>query len=220
MWYFYILKCADGTLYSGISNNLEHRYKMHNSGKGAKYTRSRRPVKLIYFESFRSRLRVMRREWEVKTFSRKKKESLIKTKNVEQIARALIFKNGFLLVAHEKGAANTFLPGGHIEAGESPEEALKRELYEELKLLPAPGVFKEILHHSYTDNRIRKHEVNYLCRAELPGDCFVSHEEHLEFFLVKATKKELKKCNLKPPGLRAIAAAACKKGRKNSNEKQ
>ena len=75
--YTYILRCADGTYYCGWNNNLDRRLKAHNEGKGAKYTRSRRPVALVYYEAFSTKEEAMRREYEIKQLPRKKKEELI-----------------------------------------------------------------------------------------------------------------------------------------------
>ena len=75
--YTYILQCADGTYYCGWTNNLDRRLKAHNEGKGAKYTRSRRPVALVYYEAFYTKDEAMRREYEIKQLPRKKKEELI-----------------------------------------------------------------------------------------------------------------------------------------------
>lgn len=75
--YTYILRCADGTYYCGWTNNLDRRLKAHNEGKGAKYTRSRRPVALVYYEVFSTKEEAMRREYEIKQLPRKKKEELI-----------------------------------------------------------------------------------------------------------------------------------------------
>lgn len=74
--YTYILECSDGTLYCGWTNNLENRVKTHNSGKGAKYTRSRLPVKLVYFEEYETKQEAMRREYEIKHMRRKDKQRL------------------------------------------------------------------------------------------------------------------------------------------------
>ena len=60
--YVYIVECADGTLYSGWTNDLEKRIAAHNAGDGAKYTRSRRPVKLRYYETFEEKSKALRRE--------------------------------------------------------------------------------------------------------------------------------------------------------------
>ncbi len=67
MNYTYILKCGDGSLYTGWTNDLERRIKCHNAGKGAKYTKSRLPVELAYYESFGTKKEAMQREWEIKT---------------------------------------------------------------------------------------------------------------------------------------------------------
>lgn len=78
MYYVYILKCCDGTLYTGYTNNIEKRLRTHNIGKGAKYTRSRLPVRLIYFEQYQSKQKSMKREYEIKQLPRSKKLKLIK----------------------------------------------------------------------------------------------------------------------------------------------
>ncbi|MBU3965361.1 GIY-YIG nuclease family protein [Patescibacteria group bacterium] len=79
MYYLYILKCADKTLYTGITVNLQRRTKEHNSSNlGAKYTRSRRPVKLVYSKKFRSRSTACLEEARIKTLSRKEKLEMIK----------------------------------------------------------------------------------------------------------------------------------------------
>lgn len=75
--YVYILCCADGTFYTGWTTHLEERVKTHNQGKGAKYTRNRRPVKLLYWEEYSDRREAMRREAAIKKMSRKQKEELI-----------------------------------------------------------------------------------------------------------------------------------------------
>ncbi|MCK4223607.1 MAG: GIY-YIG nuclease family protein [candidate division Zixibacteria bacterium] len=76
-WYFYILRCADSSFYSGITNNLEERLKEHNTGVGAKYTKTRLPVKLIYSEEFPDKSSACKREIEVKGWRREKKEALV-----------------------------------------------------------------------------------------------------------------------------------------------
>lgn len=77
MNYTYILKCRDGSLYTGWTNDIEKRLKAHNEGCGAKYTKSRRPVELVYYEEFDTKEEAMRREYRIKHLSRKKKELLI-----------------------------------------------------------------------------------------------------------------------------------------------
>lgn len=81
MHYTYIVKCNDNTYYTGYTNDLEKRIQTHNAGKGAKYTKGRRPVKLIYYEEYEKKCDAMRREWEIKQLSRKEKEQLIEKKN-------------------------------------------------------------------------------------------------------------------------------------------
>lgn len=76
--YTYIVKCADGTYYTGWTNHIEKRIADHNSGKGAKYTKPRRPVELVYLESFPTRQQAMSREAKIKRLTRKEKELLIK----------------------------------------------------------------------------------------------------------------------------------------------
>lgn len=74
----YILQCADKTYYTGITNHLEKRLLAHNAGKlGAKYTKSRRPVTLVYQETITTKNEALRREWKIKKLTRKQKEMLI-----------------------------------------------------------------------------------------------------------------------------------------------
>lgn len=77
MYYTYILRCADHTLYIGYTNDLKKREKVHNEGRGARYTKGRRPVELVYSEVFETRSLAMKREWELKKYSKKEKEVLI-----------------------------------------------------------------------------------------------------------------------------------------------
>ena len=83
MNYTYIVECADGSLYCGWTNDLEKRIADHNDGKGGKYTRSRLPVKLVYFEKFETKEEAMSREWHIKELSREEKLKLIKNKSWE-----------------------------------------------------------------------------------------------------------------------------------------
>lgn len=78
MNYTYILKCADGTYYTGWTVDLEKRVGLHNSGRGAKYTRSRRPVELVYYEMYEDRREAMRREYVIKQLTREEKRMLIR----------------------------------------------------------------------------------------------------------------------------------------------
>ena len=85
--YTYILRCADGTYYTGWTNDLERRLKAHNSGQGARYTRSRRPVELIYYEKYDTRREAMRREALIKQLSRQEKQDLIDQKGEKENER-------------------------------------------------------------------------------------------------------------------------------------
>ena len=78
-WFLYILKCSDHSLYTGITNNLERRFKMHAEGKAARYTRTRRPLTIIYQEACKTRTEALVRECFVKALPRTKKLALIKT---------------------------------------------------------------------------------------------------------------------------------------------
>ena len=77
MNYTYIVRCKDGSLYTGWTNDIEKRIKAHNKGKGAKYTKSRRPVKLVYYEEFQTKEEAMKREYAIKHMRRKEKEKII-----------------------------------------------------------------------------------------------------------------------------------------------
>ena len=77
--YTYILECKDGSLYTGWTNDLTRRVKAHNEGRGAKYTRSHRPVHLVYFESFATKGEALLREAAIKKMTRAAKLALIDT---------------------------------------------------------------------------------------------------------------------------------------------
>ncbi|MDD7289848.1 MAG: GIY-YIG nuclease family protein [Clostridiales bacterium] len=78
--YTYILRCADGTLYTGWTNDLEKRLAAHNAGTAAKYTRPRRPVTLVYQEAFPTKEEAMRRERQIKRLTRAEKLALIQSR--------------------------------------------------------------------------------------------------------------------------------------------
>ena len=77
-WYVYILRCGDGTLYTGITTDVQRRLQMHRSGKGAKYTRGRQPLELVYREACEDHSQALKREWQIKQLPRAEKEKLIK----------------------------------------------------------------------------------------------------------------------------------------------
>ena len=78
MHYFYILRCADGSLYVGQAASLDGRVRVHNAGRGPVFTRARRPVVLVYSEPYDTRAAAMNREHQVKRWSRAKKEALVR----------------------------------------------------------------------------------------------------------------------------------------------
>lgn len=78
-WYLYILRCGDGTLYTGITTDVEKRLEQHRTGKGAKYTRGRGPLELVYQETCLDHSQALKREAAIKRMSRQKKEILIKS---------------------------------------------------------------------------------------------------------------------------------------------
>jgi putative endonuclease len=77
MFFVYMVRCSDGSLYTGLAKDPEKRVRVHNAGKGAKYTRSRRPVSLVYSEQCESLSAALKRERELKLWSRTKKEALV-----------------------------------------------------------------------------------------------------------------------------------------------
>lgn len=78
-WIVYLLRCSDNSLYTGITTDVERRLQEHKSGEGAKYTKSRRPVNLVYKEKVGSRSEATKREIEIKNFSKTKKEQLVES---------------------------------------------------------------------------------------------------------------------------------------------
>lgn len=76
-WELYILRCGDGTLYTGIARDAEKRLEMHRSGKGAKYTRGRMPLQMVYRETGLDHSQALRREMEIKKLTRAQKEALV-----------------------------------------------------------------------------------------------------------------------------------------------
>lgn len=79
-YYAYLARCSDETLYAGYTTDIKERETAHNEGKGARYTRMRRPVKIVYFEEFVNRSDAMKREYQFKHLTKKDKESLIISK--------------------------------------------------------------------------------------------------------------------------------------------
>ncbi|HEX2659743.1 MAG TPA: GIY-YIG nuclease family protein [Polyangia bacterium] len=88
LWFVYVVRCRDGSLYTGISNDVEARVARHNAGLGARYTRARRPVQLVYTERKRSRSYALRREAAIKALARPDKVLLIAQGPPRRPARA------------------------------------------------------------------------------------------------------------------------------------
>ena len=82
-WSVYILRCADGTLYTGIAPDVEKRVALHNAGKGAKYTRGRGPVELVYREELEDRAAASKREYAIKQLSRAEKLALMEREGIK-----------------------------------------------------------------------------------------------------------------------------------------
>ena len=85
MNYTYIVKCSDETFYTGWTNDLKKRIEMHNSGKGAKCTKARLPVELVYYEAFDTKEEAMSREWHIKRLSRSEKQKLIEAADLKKL---------------------------------------------------------------------------------------------------------------------------------------
>lgn len=83
MNYTYILRCGDGSFYTGWTNDLDKRIKAHREGRGGKYTRTHAPVELVYFESFDTKNEAMSREWHIKQLTRGQKLALIEGKDTD-----------------------------------------------------------------------------------------------------------------------------------------
>ena len=92
-WYLYILRCGDGTLYTGITNDVEKRLAVHRAGKGAKYTRGRQPLDLVYREACEDHSGALKRELEIKKLTRAEKEMLIEQTVIHPAAADMLENN-------------------------------------------------------------------------------------------------------------------------------
>lgn len=81
VWYLYILRCKDESLYTGITTDVERRLEVHRSGKGAKYTRGRGPLELVYQETCGTHSDALKREWEIKQLTKAQKQQMIQEKD-------------------------------------------------------------------------------------------------------------------------------------------
>ena len=149
----YLLQCSDGSFYTGVTSNLEQRIAQHNEGFYPHcYTVKRRPLELVYVDFFGTMQDAIEREKQIKTWSRKKKEALIKEnywllqeyskKKERQITNKPIKpqigvdviiegENGDILLIQRKDDGRWSLPGGWVKENETPDGAIKRETFEE-----------------------------------------------------------------------------------------
>lgn len=159
-FFVYILQCRDDTLYTGWTTSLENRLKTHNQGKGAKYTKARLPVQMIYAEECRSKQQAMQREYEIKKMKRAKKMELIqKQKNNRiRVAAAIIQKGPQVLICQRKqgGSCSELweFPGGKLEAGESFQDCAVRECWEELNIQIKVLQFLHTITYQYPDKLV------------------------------------------------------------------
>lgn len=124
-------------------------------------------------------------------------------KNFHNLARGVIVESDYILVAHEIGSNYTFLPGGHIEIGESVEAALIREIFEELGLRAIIGKYLGAVEHEWDDSNGSNFEINHLFTLDVlgisPQENPQSREKHLEFYW--ANLQEIRNHNLRPEKL-------------------
>lgn len=233
VYYLYIVRCADNSLYCGITTNLERRLKEHNSHnkKSAKYTRYKQPVVLVYSEKFTDRSSGLKKEWQIKKLSKKEKELLVRYNNIMTslgeervmvvdreakelyevskkeahekgllhkcvIAEVINSKGKMMLIkpySHKQDAGQYVSPvGGHVSAGESDEEALKREVREEIGV--TRFTFKLIGKASFDRHVLDRHENHYFVLYEIFTDekpKLGDETESYKYFTRKELKKEL-----------------------------
>lgn len=127
----------------------------------------------------------------------------MKNDYIRIVVRAVIVVDGYVLVAHCKGATNTFLPGGHVEFWESLPTAFTRELFEEVGLYVQVSNYIGMVEHQWIENDRHRHQINHVFAALLPNmnvlPLLESREDHLEFFWVQSS--ELSKHDLMPSPL-------------------
>ena len=128
--------------------------------------------------------------------------------DIELLARAVIEERGRFLIAHTKGASNTYLPGGHVEAGESLKHALGRELKEELGIEAEVGRYLGAIEHAWEDAAGDNHEISHFFQVSPSGANKDQHpeslEDHIEFSWLSPS--EFAEHNLQPAPLRQLLA--------------
>jgi putative endonuclease len=131
-WSLYILQCRDGSLYTGITNHLERRLKMHQNGKASRYTRTRRPVEMLYSETCGDRSRALIRECEVKEWPKKKKEALVRGE--EKISRV---KEAGCTGKRTKSSRRTLISSADLRVSASRRRSASKDNPEQGPLLQA-----------------------------------------------------------------------------------
>lgn len=151
MYHLYILQCESGALYTGIATDVKRRFEEHKNGKGGRYTRAAGAKKILYTEEFKDRSGALKREAEVKRWTRTEKLKLIKqgggsmaTRKVDiHKAAGILIHDRKFLVTRSRGKLFFVSPGGKLESNESAQQALVRELKEELSINVRPANLKK-----------------------------------------------------------------------------
>lgn len=193
-WYTYILQCSDGSYYVGHTSNLQTRLQDHQRGRGAEYTKRRRPIELVYYERRMTEKDVIAREGEIKGWSRIKKKQLIDsvgwTKSFAIAVYAIIQnkKNDILLMRYADRNV-WMLPGGGVEEGEDIILALRREIREETgQIISSPRIV------GVHDKLAQKKQLIIVFACEIDETkTFESNSEAIEisFFSLKQLPEEM-----------------------------
>lgn len=181
-YWVYMLLCADGTLYTGSTDDVDRRAAAHNAGKGAKYTRGRGPVSVVYREACADKSAALRREVAIKRLSRAEKRKLctgVPQRDATKVSAAIVRRGGKILICKRgPGGSCAHLwefPGGKAEPGESLEDCLVRECREELDARVRPLRHYLSVTHTYPERTVELH----FFEAELlsPGLKPLVHED-------------------------------------------
>lgn len=206
MHYVYILRCKDGTLYTGWTLDLEKRLESHNAGRGAKYTKPRLPVELVYFEEVTSKSAALKREAELKKLTRKEKLELIEKNFIkEKSTGAVVYlkeNDNYLFLIEKMQHGHYSHPKGHMEKGETEVETAVREIKEETNLditldtgfrkvisfSPYQGCWKDVVFFvaEAKDKNFKKQE------KEIAELYWLSYEDALKILTFKSDQDVLK----------------------------